>query len=285
MTFNVHWTHIIWCLGLELTFQTFLSTFCLLLDVFSTTYKFDSYCPILQSQASLILKAFISSTLWVSIYYNVPMAVNAHVCMMSFVMFKYPQQKKLFYFSCGLKTFTHFSFFHVLDIQKLGWNCLLKGWVPNFTNIINANPTYVNILSQTSCAWSFASLEVAQTNEWSYEDYHWVNQFLLLTIKVLNCLHEQGDNFLQGCANIVWGMKGPKGPFCNQKKTGRKNISWLQLFSLDIQTLCNNSYSLYVANPALLQHLGVIVPTEHDSPYPCESPDGTYMSVYFRLLY
>ncbi len=39
MAANVHWIHIIWCLGLELTFRTILSMFCLLLDVFFTTLQ------------------------------------------------------------------------------------------------------------------------------------------------------------------------------------------------------------------------------------------------------
>jgi hypothetical protein len=57
-----------------------------------------------------------------------------------------------------------------------------------------------------------------------------------------------------------------------------------KLLSLDIQTMCNNSCNIYHANPALLQRLGAIVLIEHDFPYPCESSDGTYLSVYFRLL-
>jgi hypothetical protein len=56
------------------------------------------------------------------------------------------------------------------------------------------------------------------------------------------------------------------------------------LLSLDIQTMCNNSCSLYHANLALLQHLGATVLTTYDSPYPCESPDDTYMLVSSRLL-
>ncbi len=69
------------------------------------------------------------------------------------------------------------------------------------------------------------------------------------------------------------------------KKKGVERIYHdYNLLSLDIQTMCNNSCSLYHANLALLQHLGATVLTEHDYPYPCESPDDTYMSVSSRLL-
>jgi hypothetical protein len=39
MASNAHWTHMIWCLSLELTFQTILPMFCLLLDVFFPTLQ------------------------------------------------------------------------------------------------------------------------------------------------------------------------------------------------------------------------------------------------------
>ncbi len=48
--------------------------------------------------------------------------------------------------------------------------------------------------------------------------------------------------------------------------------------------MCNNFDSLYLANPAMLQHLGATVRTEHESLDPCEIPNDTYLLVPFRLL-
>ncbi len=69
-----------------------------------------------------------------------------------------------------------------------------------------------------------------------------------------------------------------------EKKRVERIFLAYKLLSLNIQIMCNNSWSIYHANPALLQHLNVTVLTEHDFPYPCESPNGTYMSVSFILL-
>ncbi len=73
---------------------------------------------------------------------------------------------------------------------------------------------------------------------------------------------------------------------CNLKERGIKNFSLLQ-----IQTMCNNFCSLYPTNPALLQQLGVTVLIEHESLYPCEIPNNTYLLVFkifivitFKLL-
>lgn len=49
---------------------------------------------------------------------------------------------------------------HILGIQSWVEIPFSEDGFLTLTNIVIANPTYVNILSQTSCAWSFASLKV-----------------------------------------------------------------------------------------------------------------------------
>jgi len=48
--------------------------------------------------------------------------------------------------------------------------------------------------------------------------------------------------------------------------------------------MCNNFYNLYPTNLAMLQQLGVIILTEHEFIYPCETLDNTYMLVPFIFL-
>jgi hypothetical protein len=85
-------------------------------------------------------------------------------------------------------------------------------------------------------------------------------------------------------STLIYDLGEAKGKLCNQKKGVEIISPNYKLLSLDIQTLCNNSCSLYPANSALLQYSSATILTEHDSPFPCESPDGTYMSVSSRLL-
>jgi hypothetical protein len=39
-----------------------------------------------------------------------------------------------------------------------------------------------------------------------------IDQFLVLVIHVFGCLLKQNDMFLHDCANVIWSLKGPKGP-------------------------------------------------------------------------
>jgi hypothetical protein len=51
----------------------------------------------------------------------------------------------------------------------------------------------------------------------SYFDWHPASQFLPLMIEIFSYLHKEANDFLHDCANVVWGLKRPKGPpplFC-----------------------------------------------------------------------
>jgi hypothetical protein len=67
-------------------------------------------------------------------------------------------------------------------------------------------------------------LDVAQAKERSYHNRHPTDQFLSLAIEVFGCLHKHADVFLHDYANVIWSLKGTKGPHLSTLVTFLRNF-------------------------------------------------------------
>ncbi len=99
-------------------------------------------------------------------------------------------------------TTTHNSFCQQIDIV------VTKDGIHTLTNVVIINPTHVNLFFQSCTIQGFTTSNATQVREKSYHDQHTTNQFLLLTIEILGCLHKQVNVFLHDCANVIWSLKG-----------------------------------------------------------------------------
>jgi uncharacterized membrane protein len=55
-------------------------------------------------------------------------------------------------------------------------------------DIINANPTHANFVSQTAFSQGMATTIIVQAKVVSYCDQHFKDDFILLTIEIIRCL-------------------------------------------------------------------------------------------------
>jgi len=86
-----------------------------------------------------------------------------------------------------------------------------KDNICNFANVIIIDPMGTNLL-RSCTTQGFATLDVAQAKEKNYRNQHPIDQFLPLAIEVFDCLHKHADVFLHDYANVIWSLKGTKGP-------------------------------------------------------------------------
>ncbi len=88
---------------------------------------------------------------------------------------------------------------------------LLIGGVRTLANVVIVNPTQVDLVSWDVISHGVATIVVLQEKDGFYHDRFPTDMFILLTIKVFRCLHQQADGFLHQCANMAWGTKGIGG--------------------------------------------------------------------------
>jgi hypothetical protein len=71
---------------------------------------------------------------------------------------------------------------------------------------------YVDLLPWSCTTKKFVAFDIAQVKEKNYYDPHPIDQFLPLAIEIFECLFKHVDTFLHNCANVIWSLKGWKGP-------------------------------------------------------------------------
>jgi hypothetical protein len=74
--------------------------------------------------------------------------------------------------------------------------------------IVDLMRTY--LLPRSCTTQRFATFNAAPAKERSYRNWHPINEFLPLAIKIFGCLHKHANVFLHNCANVIWSLKGPK---------------------------------------------------------------------------
>jgi len=115
-------------------------------------------------------------TFWVSIFYIVPIVVNTQIHKMIFMMYLHPLQKMLF--SCNSRTVTCSSWTSTLQTSRYCINIVLsKMGVYTRANIIIVDLTHVDLPSQASKTWGFATSKAIQSNKWNHQDHHSRDQF------------------------------------------------------------------------------------------------------------
>jgi hypothetical protein len=105
---------------------------------------------------------------------------------------------------CGMKPITSTTF------NSSGWRVNIVLTKDEIRNHCHSWPMRVNLLPRSYAIQRFVTFNMTQTIERSYHDWHPINQFLPLTIKVFVCLHEYVDMFLHDYANAIWSLKGLK---------------------------------------------------------------------------
>jgi hypothetical protein len=88
---------------------------------------------------------------------------------------------------------------------------LTKDDIHTLTDVVIANPMWMNLLLQFCATQGFIASDVIQVKERNYNKWHPTDQFLPLAIEVFICLHKQVDVFLHDCVNAIWSLKGLKG--------------------------------------------------------------------------
>jgi hypothetical protein len=58
----------------------------------------------------------------------------------------------------------------------------------------------------------FAMMVVVHAKDNFYNNRFPMNLFLLVVVEVFKCLHQWIDMFFHQCANMMWGVKGIRGP-------------------------------------------------------------------------
>jgi hypothetical protein len=89
---------------------------------------------------------------------------------------------------------------------------LTKDNIRILANVVIANPTRTNLLPQSCTTQGFVASNAIQAKKMNYYNQHPTNQFLPLVIEIFDCSHKHVDLFLHDYANVIWSLKGLKGP-------------------------------------------------------------------------
>jgi hypothetical protein len=89
---------------------------------------------------------------------------------------------------------------------------LTKYSICTVVNIVIVNPTRTDLFLRSCVIQRFVTLMQLKPKKKNYHNQHSTDQFLLLRIEIFGCLHKYADVFLHNCANVIWNLKGPKGP-------------------------------------------------------------------------
>jgi hypothetical protein len=80
---------------------------------------------------------------------------------------------------------------------------LLINGVCTLTNVVIADITRVGLVLQATLSYGVDVTIETQMNEGIYHDWFPIDMFLPLVIKVFGCLHQQVNEFLHQCANMM----------------------------------------------------------------------------------
>ncbi len=130
-------------------------------------------------------------------------------CMMSF---------KMFCVHCKRCQFSHFVESNPYSLttifssfSSVGRHCLIGWWLSHIGWCCHCQPTWANLVSHVTLFHGVVVTLVVQVKEGLYCDYYPTDVFFLLAIEVFGCFHQQADNYVHQCANMVWWAKGIVG--------------------------------------------------------------------------
>ncbi len=75
--------------------------------------------------------------------------------------------------------------------------------VYTLTNVVIANTTQVDLVLQATLSYGVDATIEAQTKEGPYHDWFPIDMFIPIAIEVFGCLHQQANEFLRQCANMM----------------------------------------------------------------------------------
>lgn len=79
-------------------------------------------------------------------------------------------------------------------------------------DMVIANTIQVVLVFRAISFCRVATMVVAQVKEGLYHDWHSKDVFLPLVIEIFGCVHQQANNFLHQCVNMVWLTKNTCSP-------------------------------------------------------------------------
>ncbi len=104
--------------------------------------------------------------------------------------------------------------FPLITFNSFCWQVdmvLTEDGICTLVNVVIINPTRMDLLFQSCAIQGFVAFDVIQAQERGYCNQHPIDQFLLLTIEIFECLHKHVYVFLHYCANAIWSFKGLEG--------------------------------------------------------------------------
>jgi len=75
--------------------------------------------------------------------------------------------------------------------------------IHTLVNMVINDPTKGNLVFQVVPSRKVIMMTITQAKEGLYHDWHSTNTFLPLAIKIFECIHQQANNFLHHCVNMV----------------------------------------------------------------------------------
>jgi hypothetical protein len=106
---------------------------------------------------------------------------------------------------------------HVLSLPFLQSSCeqvdilVSIDGICTLVYVVIVNPTWVDLVSQTTSLDEVIAKMVTQAKEGFYYNQHAINTFFPLAIEVFECIHQQAYDFLHICASMAWSPKGTNG--------------------------------------------------------------------------
>jgi hypothetical protein len=75
--------------------------------------------------------------------------------------------------------------------------------IHTLVNMVIDDPTRGDLVSQVVPFRKVIMMMTTQAKEGLYHDWHSTNMFLPLAIEIFECIHQQANNFLHQCVNMV----------------------------------------------------------------------------------
>jgi hypothetical protein len=108
---------------------------------------------------------------------------------------------------CGTILTTCTSFNHVQLLSLMNQNFAHQKWHLHFSQCCHCRSNASGFFSLILCNSRICHLWCASSQRRNYCDWHLIDQFFPLAIKVFEWLHKHIDVFLHNCANAIWSLK------------------------------------------------------------------------------